>query len=184
MGEITQLLERARAGESAAWEQVVGLLYNDLMRIARRATPARGVATLNATALVNECYLWVARGQAEGISSSSHFLALASRAMRQILANYARDRVAAKRGGGALRVTLDDMQIAANQEADDVLQLDDALSRLAKEDARLSQVVDCRVFGGLSETETAEALGMSLRTVQRLWQQARDRLKDTLQASE
>jgi DNA-directed RNA polymerase specialized sigma24 family protein len=76
------------------------------------------------------------------------------------------------------------MQIAANQEADDVLQLDDALSRLAKEDARLSQVVDCRVFGGLSETETAEALGMSLRTVQRLWQQARDRLKDTLQASE
>lgn len=181
MGEITRLLDGARDGDSAAWERVIVLLYDDLLRLARRATPGRGPSTMNATALVHECYLRVARGSPGAITSGSHFLALASRAMRQILVNHARDRVAAKRGGGAVHVPLDHQQISADREADEVLMLDEALARLAREDERLSQVVDCRVFGGLTEAETASALDIPLRTVQRRWQTARERLRANLQ---
>ncbi|EIL88441.1 MULTISPECIES: ECF-type sigma factor [Rhodanobacter] len=181
MGETTQLLASARNGDPDAWERVVVLLYDDLLRLARRTVRGRGACTLNATALVHECYLRVAGGRADAITSSHHFLALASRAMRQILVNHARDRVAAKRGGGAIHVTLERQQLSADQEADDVLMLDEALVRLAREDERLSQVIDCRIFGGLTEMETASALGIPLRTVQRRWQQARERLRVCLQ---
>lgn len=177
MGEITRLLDGARDGDPDAWERVVVLLYDELRRLARRALPARGGGTMNATALVHECYLRVAQGAPEAIGNSGHFLALASRAMRQILVNYARDRVAAKRGGGAVHVTLERQQISAEQEADDVLMLNEALLRLAREDERLSRVVDCRIFGGLTELETASALAIPLRTVQRRWQLARERLR-------
>lgn len=181
MGEITRLLAGARNGDADAWERVIVLLYDDLLRLARRAVPARGPTTMNATALVHECYLRVARGCPDAITSSSHFLALASRAMRQILVNYARDRVAAKRGGGAVHVTLERHQVSVEQEAGEVLMLDEALRRLASEDERLSEVVDCRVFGGLTEAETASALNVPLRTVQRRWQQARERLRICMQ---
>lgn len=180
MGEVTLLLERSRDGDNAAWEQVVALLYDDLLRIARRTTYARGPATLNATALVHECYIRVACGRHEAIANRGHFLALASRAMRQILVNHARDRVAAKRGGGAIHITLSQQQISANQEADDVLLLEAALLQLAKEDEQLSRIVDCRIFGGLTEEETASALEIPLRTVQRRWQQAREKLRASL----
>lgn len=181
MGEVTGLLAGAREGDSEAWERVVALLYDDLVRLARRAAPGRAAATMNPTALVHECYLRLARGQAGAITNSTHFLALASRAMRQVMVNYARDRVAAKRGGGAVHVPLEHHQISADQEADEVLMLDEALTRLAREDEALSRVVDCRIFGGLSEAETAAALGIPLRTVQRRWQQARDRLRTYMQ---
>lgn len=181
MGEVTGLLAGARAGDDKAWGRVVALLYNDLLQLARRAAPGRGAATMNPTALVHECYLRLARGHAGAINDSSHFLALASRAMRQVMVNYARDRVAAKRGGGAAHVRLDPEQISADQEADEVLLLDEALTRLACEDEPLSHVVDCRIFGGLSEAETAAALGVPLRTVQRRWQQARERLRTYMQ---
>ncbi|WP_374248956.1 ECF-type sigma factor [Thermomonas sp.] len=180
VGDITVLLERARQGEPAAWEQVMGLLYGDLLRIARR-TAAGGTPTLNATALVHECYLRVARGQPGAIVDRNHFLALASRAMRQLLVNHARDRLADKRGGGAIHVTLQEDQASVAQEADEVLMLDAALARLAGEDAALAQVVECRLFGGLTETETADALGVPLRTVQRRWQLAREKLREHLQ---
>ncbi|HOV96005.1 MAG TPA: ECF-type sigma factor [Thermomonas sp.] len=180
MGEITQLLERARDGEPAAWEQAVASLYEDLLRMARRARAHGGAATLNPTALVNECYLRVARRQADGIHSREHFLAIAGRAMRQILVNYARDRVAAKRGGGALQVTLDEDTLSAQHEADDLLALDAALNQLATEDVRLARIVDCRIFSGLTEQETAEALNLPLRSVQRLWHDARERLRHLL----
>ena len=172
MGEITQLLERARDGEPAAWEQAVASLYEDLLRMARRARAHGGAATLNPTALVNECYLRVARRQADGIHSREHFLAIAGRAMRQILVNYARDRVAAKRGGGALQVTLDEDTLSAQHDA--------ALNQLATEDVRLARIVDCRIFSGLTEQETAEALNLPLRSVQRLWHDARERLRHLL----
>lgn len=182
MGEVTRLLECSRDGDPEAWERVIVLMYDDLLRLARRAAPARRAATMNATALVHECYLRVARNRADAISSSSHFLALASRAMRQILVNHARDRVAAKRGGGAIHVTLERQQVSADQEADDVLMLDEALTTLEASDKPLSEVVNCRIFGGLSEAETAAALGVSLRTVQRRWQQARERLRACMQS--
>lgn len=180
MGEITRLLERAREGEPQAWERVVALLYEDLLQVARRVRAGGGAATLNPTALVHECYLRVARRQAGGIADREHFLALAGRAMRQILVNYARDRLAAKRGGGAQRVTLDEATLGADREADELLALDEALARLASQDVRLARVVDCRVFAGLTEQETASALDLPLRTVQRLWHDARERLRALL----
>lgn len=182
MGEVTRWLDRARDGDGDAWAKVITLLYSDLLRLARRAAPARGASTMNATALVHECYLRVARGPT-AIKDGNHFLALASRAMRQILVNYARDKVAAKRGSGAAHVTLESQQIGVAREADEVLMLDEALLQLARDDERLSQIVDCRVFGGLTEAETASALGIPLRTVQRRWQLARERLRVSLQST-
>jgi RNA polymerase sigma factor (TIGR02999 family) len=181
MGEVTRLLEQARAGDPAAWNRVVALLYEELLRVARRARAGHGAGTLNATALVNECYLRMAHRRADAISNRTHFLAVAGCAMRQVLVNYARNRVAAKRGGGELHVTLDDAIPSADEEAEDLLALDDALIRLAREDACLARVVDCRVFAGLSETETATALDLSLRSVQRHWHTARARLRDLLE---
>lgn len=180
MSEITQLLGEVRAGDGDAWNRVVALLYDDLRRLAQRVKA--GAHSLDATALVHECWLRFADGGARGIADRAHFFAVASRAMRQILANHARDRLALKRGGGARRTTLDDVDIAADREADELVRLDALLTQLAREDERLVRVVDCRVFGGLSEAETADALGLSLRTVQRLWAQARARLTALVEA--
>lgn len=182
MGEITLLLERARTGDAGSWEQLISLLYDDLLRLARRADHNRRMHTLNATALVNECYLRLSRRQAVAISNRGHFMALAGCAMRQILINYARERVAAKRGGGAVHIPLDALQLSADQEADELLMLDAALNQLAIEDEQLSHIVDCRIFAGLSEAETASALEIPLRTVQRRWKAARERLRDMLQS--
>jgi len=183
MGEITQLLEDARNGDPGAWASAVSCLHEDLLRLARRARAGGKAPTLNATALVNECYLRFARRQADGIRNREHFLAVASCAMRQILVNYARDRLAAKRGGEALRVTLDEDRLHADGEADDLLALDVALAALQHEDPRMARVVDCRVFGGLTEQETAAALDLPLRSVQRLWHDARARLRELLTAA-
>ncbi|MEO7325651.1 MAG: ECF-type sigma factor [Dokdonella sp.] len=180
MDEISELLERARGGDDAAWQRVIALLYDDLLRLARCASTAGRANTLNATSLVHECYLRIAKQGAASIGSREHFLALAGRAMRQILVNHARDRVAAKRGGGAAHTTLGHVDVAADQEAEELLGLDTALEQLAQDDERLVRVVDCRIFGGLTETETAAALDLSLRTVQRLWSQARERLQSLL----
>lgn len=180
MDDITALLERARDGDDAAWQRVIALLYDDLLRLARCASTAGRANSLNATSLVHECYLRIAKQGATSIGSREHFLALAGRAMRQILVNHARDRVAAKRGGGAAHTTLGHIDVAADQEAEELLDLDAALEQLAQDDERLVRVVDCRIFGGLTEVETAAALDLSLRTVQRLWLQARERLQSLL----
>lgn len=182
MGEITQLLEQSRRGDAAAWDDLVSALHDELLRVAYRVKAGDKGGTLNATALVNECYLRLAPRQGSSISGREHFLAVAGRAMRQILVNHARDRVAAKRGGNARRITLDEEAVAADMEADDLLALNDALNRLDTEDSRLPRIVDCRVFGGLTESETAAALNISLRTVQRLWRTARQKLGERLDA--
>lgn len=180
MGEITRLLERARGGDGAAWDAVVGLIYDDLRRIARGVLRGNGSATLDATALVHECYLRLSRAGAEGVVNRAHFLSLAARAMRQLMLNHARDRIAAKRGGGARQVTLGDDDAAADSQAEQLVVLDQALQRLATEDERLVRIVECRVFAGLGEAETAEALGIPLRTSQRLFADARARLGELL----
>ena len=183
MSQITLLLEQAHAGDDAAWQQVVALLYDDLLRLARCANTSGRPNTLNATALVHECYLRIASNSGEnGIGSRSHFLALAGRAMRQILVNHARERMAAKRGGGAEHTTLDQHEIAADREAEELIGVDSVLEQLGREDERMVRIVDCRIFGGLTEVETAEALRMPLRSVQRLWAQARERLQNLLAA--
>lgn len=180
MAEITELLERARGGDAGAWDQVVALIYDDLRRIARGVLRGPGSATLDATGLVHECYLRLARAGADGVLNRQHFLALAARAMRQLMLNHARDRIAAKRGGGAIAVTLGEEHAAADAQAEHLLALDQALVALAAEDPRLVQVVECRIFAGLSEVETAQAMEMPLRSCQRLFADARERLGQLL----
>lgn len=180
MGNITQLLEHARQGDTDAWNQVVTLLHEDLLRMAKRTGAGGNAQTLNATALVNECYLRFAQRQADGIHDRAHFLAVASCAMRQILINYARDHLTAKRGAGAQRITLNDNHLGITQEADDLLALDTAMRQLAQDDPRLVRIVECRVFGGMNEQEAADALQLPLRTTQRLWHDARARLRELM----
>jgi len=181
MSQVTELLDKARAGDDRAWDQAVALVYDDLKRIARGVLGGAS-ATLNPTALVHECYLRLERGGADGVHNRAHFFALAARAMRQLLLNHARDRIAEKRGAGAVHTELDAADAEVAGEAASLIDLDRALQQLEREDARLVRVVECRVFAGLGEQETAAALGESLRTTQRLWADARSRLAQFLAA--
>jgi RNA polymerase sigma factor (TIGR02999 family) len=162
-------------------DRLVALAYHELRAIAHRRLAARGPAgTLSTTALVNEAYLRLAE-QTRAVSyERAHFLAVASLAMRHVLVDRARERVALKRGGERRRVTLDDAHLAVDAEPELLLALDDALRQLADFEPRLAQVVDCRFFGGLTEPETAEALGVTVRTVQRDWVKARVLLRRAL----
>jgi RNA polymerase sigma factor (TIGR02999 family) len=178
MSEITVLLGQAREGDPLAWDRVVQLLYADLKRLARSASMDGGQEV---TALVHDCYLRMCRSGADAIANRAHFLSLAAMAMRQLVINHARDRVAQKRGAGQAHTTLGkadlDLSASARAEAEELLEIDTALKRLADTDKRLVQVVECRLFAGLSEEETATAMGVSLRTSQRLWQEAKSHLR-------
>jgi RNA polymerase sigma factor (TIGR02999 family) len=122
----------------------------------------------------------MARQEASGVNNRAHFLALAARAMRQLMLNHARDRIAAKRGAGALHVDVDEVQDAAFNEARHLLELDSALSQLELENANWVRVVECRVFAGMTEQESADALELPLRTAQRAFADARSRLGELL----
>jgi len=173
VSEITLLLEQAQAGDQAAWERVVALLHDDLLRLARCASTSGLPDTLDAPALVRDCYERVAAGIGDrAVVNRSHFLALAGRAMRQILVSHARERVAASHTGEA-----DPASAEALREAAELLSLDAVLDEFAREDERLVHVLDGRIFGGLSEVEIAEALRLPLRKVQHLWDRARERLR-------
>ena len=168
-------------GRVRSIDGLVALAYHELRAIAHRRLAARGPAgTLSTTALVNEAYLRLVDQTGNGAYERSHFLAVASLAMRHVLVDRARERVALKRGGVRRRVTLDDAHLAVDAEPDVLLALDDALRQLADFEPRLAQVVDCRFFGGLTEPETAEALGVTVRTVQRDWVKARVLLRRAL----
>jgi len=171
VGEVTRLLRAAREGEPAALEQLVPLVYENLRRLARRQLGREyGERTLNPTALVHEAYLKLGAG-AMVARDRAHFLAIAARAMRQVLVDHARDRKAAKRGGGLWeRTTLTDGAWAGEFDPDGLLALDEALAKL---EPRQRQVVECRFFGGMEEQEIAAALGVSQRTVHRDWVKAR-----------
>jgi RNA polymerase sigma factor (TIGR02999 family) len=170
-GEVTRLLEAAVAGDGEALDRLVPLVYEDLRRVARRQLDREGGGhTLQTTALIHEAYLKLAGGGAVSASSRAHFLAIAARAMRQVLVDYARRRKAAKRGGGVISVTLGDEPQPADASAEDLLALDEALEQL---DPRQRQVIECRFFGGMEENDIAAALGVSERTVRRDWVKAR-----------
>lgn len=180
MSDITQLLAQAREGDALAWDRVVGLVYDDLKRIARGVIGGQGSATFNPTLLVHDCYLRMAKAGADGALDRAHFLALAARAMRQLMLNHARDRAAIKRGAGAMHVDIDEHADAIAGEARDLLELDSALVHLERDDPMCVRVVECRIFAGMTEQETADALDMPLRSAQRLWADARQRLADLL----
>jgi RNA polymerase sigma factor (TIGR02999 family) len=172
---LTQLLAAARGGDGGARERLFAAVYDELRRIAHRQLAGRRPGqTLSTTALVHEAYVKLAAANgAVAASDRAHFFALAARAMRQILIDYARSRWTAKRGAGVAAVSLDDLQVAVAEKAEEVLAVDAALRQLEANDARLGQVVEWRFFGGLSMEEIASALGVSDRTIKRDWQKAR-----------
>lgn len=172
-GEITTLLQALRQGDSGALDRLLPLVYGELRRRAhqqlRRRRPGETLAT---TALVHEAYLKLSGSAHRNYQDRIHFFAVASRAMRQILVDYARSQAAAKRGAGH-RVDLDPDLLADPGRAEQLLALDDALRELEALDPRLARIVELRFFGGLSVEETGEALDLSPRTVKRDWRRAR-----------
>jgi RNA polymerase sigma-70 factor (ECF subfamily) len=171
---ITGLLQAHHQGDPDAFERLVPLIYDDLRQIARRQLAKSATSpTLNATALVHEAWFQLVDETRVDWQSRSHFFAIAARAMRRIVVDHARERSAQKRGGGQAYVDLDPDAIAVEQQAETLLALDQALSTIATFSERLARVAECRLFGGLSEEETAAALDTSLRTVQREWRRAR-----------
>jgi RNA polymerase sigma factor (TIGR02999 family) len=188
-GEVTRLLRIARDGDANALKQIYELVYVELRRIAAaRLRAERDGHTLQPTALVNEAYLKLAASPGAGIQDRSHFLSIAARAMRQVLVDHARRRDAAKRGAGAEPATLTGRQLASPDssglDSDELLALDAALDRLDAMDSRLRQVVELRFFGGLTDTEVGEVLGVTRRTVQRDWTRARAWLYGELYSNE
>jgi RNA polymerase sigma factor (TIGR02999 family) len=179
--EITELLIAHGGGERGALERLVPLVYEDLKRIARAQLRRRGPAdTLETAGLVNEAYLRLVDQTRATWRDRGHFFAVSALAMRQIVVDHARRRSRAKRGGDRVVVPLEDANDPGTREAGLVLEIDLALDKLAAFDPRLAKVVECRYFAGLTEEETAEALGMSVRTAQREWFKARAWLRAEL----
>ena len=161
-------------------DDVVVFTYEELRAIAHRRLVAHGRGgTLSTTGLVHEAYLKLADGSS-GWHDRAHFFALASLAMRHVLVDRARERSALKRGGERRQITLRDDVLSVEEQPEVVLQLDEALEKLASVEPRLAKVVECRFFGGLSEADTAEALGVTIRTIQRDWVKARVLLRRML----
>jgi len=177
----TELLLRAGAGETSAVESMFPLVYDELRRLAHRhlsrESPGR---TLTTTELVHEAYLKLVDQTRVDWNGRAHFLGVAAIAMRRILVDRARSRRRLKRGGPNVSIPLESVDLSADERADLVVALDDALSRLRDLDERQARVVECRFFGGMTEEETAEALGIGLRTAKRDWARARSWLYQEL----
>ncbi len=172
--EITELLQAWRLGDEGALEKLTPQVYRELHRAARRCMAREHEGhTLQTTALINELYLRLSDLRLIDWQSRAHFFALCARQMRRILTDEARAKKSLRRGGGALEVSLDVAPMVAPQASADLVAVDDALNRLAKEDERKSQVVEMRFFGGLSVDETAEVLNVSPETVMRDWKVAK-----------
>jgi RNA polymerase sigma factor (TIGR02999 family) len=171
---VTDLLLRARAGDSEALANVFPLIYGELRTIAERQLwNEREGHTLSPTALVHEAYMRLIDYQQVEWTGRAHFLRVAATAMRRILVDHARGQRSLKRGGSLRRVSIDAIQLGAEEQVDLLIAVDSALEQLALHDARQAQVVECRFFGGMTEEETAEALGIGLRTVKRDWAKAK-----------
>jgi RNA polymerase sigma factor (TIGR02999 family) len=171
---ITQWLDAARGGDRGALDRVLSTLYNELHSMARRQLAGQYGQTLDATALVHEAYLKLIGRREVQFDDRAHFFAYAASAMRSVVVDYARQRMAQKRGGDLHRVTElpDDVEGGLRLD-EDMLALDTALTKLADVDAKLAQVVELRYFGGLSEQEIADLLKRSERSIRRDWQKAR-----------
>ena len=173
LATVSQLRDELRAGRTEALDQILPLVYDELRRTARRELAVRPSDTLSATGLVHEVYLKFSRSEGAAWQNRAHFLSVAAIAMRHILVDRARRRTADKRGGTQRPITLDDGLVDGARDPESLLELDEALNDLAKIDERLARVVECRFFGGMTEEETAESLGITARTVRRDWTKAR-----------
>ena len=172
--QITKLLDNWHQGDQKARDELIPLVYQELRRMARQwLWRQRADHTLQSAALVNEAYLRLVQQKSPQWQNRAHFFGVAAQIMRNILVDYARNRLAAKRGGGARRVSLETEFGPARQPEIDLLALDDALNKLARLDEQQGRLVELRYFGGLSIEETAEVMGISPATVKREWATAR-----------
>lgn len=186
--EITEALAALSRGAPGAMDRLMPLVYRELKRIAHRQLAAEpGGHTLSTTAVVHEAYLRLAEQSRANWADRGQFFALAARTMRRVLIDYARQHQAVRRGGpGRSAIALqflehaDSQAISVPDRAESLLALDEALERLSSMDPRLARVVECRFFAGLTEEETADALGVSQRTVARDWRMARAWLHEAL----
>ena len=185
----THLLTNARAGDRAAIDALLPRIYDELRVLAKARLRRHGPGeTLNTTALVHEAYLKLTAGETPGWQDRSHFFALAGQAMRYVLVGYARRRSAVKRGGGKASATLNEAiavtpSNAVEEEALNLIQLDDALTALAERNERLARLVEFRFFAGMTYEEIAAATEMSVPTVKRDWTRARTWLYSLMQES-
>ena len=167
---VTQLLAHWSEGDEAALGELTPLVYEELRRLAHHfMSGQRPDHTLQTTALVSEAYLRLADQTNPSWQNRAHFFAVAARAMRQILVNYAKSNRAQKRGGGALKIELDEAAIASPEQSAEIVDLHEALERLATLDARKAHVVELKYFGGLNHDEIAEVMKVSAVTVRRDW---------------
>jgi RNA polymerase sigma factor (TIGR02999 family) len=181
--DISEILAQWRDGGADAAQRLMPFVYDELRRMAHRQRGrGRGDDTLTTTALVHEAYLKLVSRSSADWRDRAHFFAVAAIAMRQILVDHARERQAQKRGGERRQVELDENALMVENQAQELLELDEALTELAGIDGRLAQVVVCRFFGGLTEEATAEALGVTTRTVRRDWVKAKALLYARLSA--
>jgi RNA polymerase sigma factor (TIGR02999 family) len=182
-GEVTRLLNELKGRRQEAAPRLFDLLYSELRRLARRhLMNERREHTLQATALVHEAYLRLVEGHEEW-RNRAHFFAVASSAMRRILVDHARAKRAAKRPGSQQQINLDGVPVLSNEQPDDVIAIDRALTRLSEIDPRQARIVELRYFGGLTAEEAAEALDVSVTTVQRDWAVAKAWLHGELAGS-
>ena len=182
---VTALLARARSGDSSALADVFPLIYEELRRLAEQQLRREPDGhTLSPTALVHEAYMRLIDYTRVEWANRAHFMAVASTAMRRILVDHARGHRSLKRGGGARPVSLDDIELGNEDRADLLVAVDEALDRLKAVEPRQAQVVECRFFGGMTEEETAEALGIGLRTAKRDWARAKSWLHREMAAEE
>jgi RNA polymerase sigma factor (TIGR02999 family) len=173
-GEITLLLNRVAAGEHDEYSRLAELVYSDLRRIASQVMVSESRDhTLQPTMIATDAYLRLVDHSSQNWQNRAHFFAVAAQAMRRIMVDYVRRRRSQKRGGTSKRVELDEAANISQDSHDDVLALDEALTRLEAIDGRQSQIVELRYFSGLTEEETAAVMGIGLRTVKREWAVAR-----------
>lgn len=174
VSSFTASLAAWRQGDKHATEQVMSTIFQELRRLAAHyLRQERPDHTLQPTALVNELYLRLCASEPIDWQNRAHFFAVAARQLRRILINYARDRKAEKRGGARVKLSLSQVQGLADTRDEDLLEIHEALEKLAALDARAAQVVELRFFGGLTEKEAAEVLGISIATLKRDWEFAR-----------
>jgi RNA polymerase sigma-70 factor (ECF subfamily) len=172
--EVTQLLGDWSRGDEGALDKLIPLVQPELHRLAHYyMSRERAGHTLQTTALLDEAYLRLVDHTKRDWQNRTHFVAAAAQLMRQIMVDHARERQTLKRGGGALKVTLDEAALVTETRSEELLALDEALERLAAQDPRKSQIVELRYFGGLTVEETTEFLKLSRRTVEREWNLAK-----------
>jgi RNA polymerase sigma-70 factor, ECF subfamily len=172
--EVTQLLGEWSGGDERALEKLFPLVQPELHRLAHHyMSRERPGHTLQTTAILNEAYLRLVDNTKPVWQGRTHFIAAAAQLMRRIMVDHARERQSLKRGGGALKITFDEAALITETRSQELLDVDEALERLALQDARKSQIVELRYFGGLTVEETAEFLKLSPRTVEREWTMAK-----------